>query len=98
MAQVDAKVPVTVYDCASASPDKQADCERGALTGPEQSALTLKKLDAWKKLGQGFVAAGGGVVYAIKEQVGIQLNVNAMLMLGSTGPVFEPSLGLVYGL
>ena len=90
MAQVDAKVEVTVNDCsASANVD---NCVNGNETVPH------KKVDAWKKLGQGFAAAGGGLVYAINPQIGIQANVNFMYMLGSSGPVLEPSLGLVYGL
>jgi hypothetical protein len=106
MAQVDAKVPVTVYDCSvpqkknmPSDPDvlPPEDCSKG---GPNtvQANLTPRKIDAWKKLGQGFVAAGGGVVYAFTPKIGAQVNVNFMYMLGSSGLVIEPSLGLVYGL
>jgi hypothetical protein len=95
MAQVDAKVAVTVYDCSmNATPDA---CAAGSES-VNQTSLPQKKVDAWKKLGQGFAAAGGGVVYAINPQLGIQGNINLMYMLGSSGPVLEPSLGLVYGL
>ena len=105
MAQVDAKVPVTVYDCSSGTDldgnaFDQANCAAAVPppNGPVQGRVPQKKLDAWKKLGQGFAAAGGGVVFAFKEQIGVQLNVNGMYMLGSSGPVIEPSLGFVYGL
>lgn len=54
--------------------------------------------DAWKKLGTGFITVGGGVVYAFTRNVGAQVNLNAMVMLGASGFVLEPSLGLVYGL
>jgi hypothetical protein len=64
----------------------------------DQTTLSQKKLDAWKKLGQGFITGGGGVVYAIKEQIGIQANLNLMYMLGSSGPVIQPSIGVIYGL
>jgi hypothetical protein len=60
--------------------------------------LQQRKIDAWKKLGQGFAELGGGIVYAVTTQVGVQANVNLMYMLGSSGPVIEPSLGVVYGL
>jgi hypothetical protein len=54
--------------------------------------------DAWKKLGTGFITAGGGAVWAFTPKMGAQLNLNAMMMLGASGLVLEPSLGLVYGL
>jgi hypothetical protein len=99
MAQVDAKVPVTVYDCHDAGAMRQA-CGEGddPPLGPEQTTLPQKKLDAWKKLGQGFVSGGGGVVFALKDNMGVQANFNFMYMLGSSGPVLEPSLGFIYGL
>jgi hypothetical protein len=61
-------------------------------------ADNLPKLDviAYKKLGFGFVGAGAGVVYGVTDAVGVQLNVNAMYMLGSVGFVLEPSLGANY--
>ena len=116
LAQVDAKVPVTVYDCGE--PDEMGmgvdkdgmpfnwdACRRGVEPGPppnnggpEPTSLPQKKLDAWKKLGQGFAAGGAGLVFAIKDQIGIQVNAQFMYMLGASGPVIEPSLGFVYGL
>jgi hypothetical protein len=97
MAQVDSKVSITVSDCSMRVGQEGRDCAAGAPT-VDQKALPQKRVDAWKKLGQGFAAAGGGVVYAINPQLGIQANVNLMYMLGSSGPVLEPSLGLIYGL
>ncbi len=101
MAQVDAKVKVTVFDCSvpavDGTPPPKPDCENGALS-VNQTGLKQRQIDAWKKLGRSFAAGGGGVVYAIKEQFGIQANVNFMYMFGSPGPVLEPSLGIVYGL
>jgi hypothetical protein len=95
MAQVDAKVKVKIYDCMQVAPNLQDACAAGQTT---PGGVPQKEIDAWKKLGQGFVGAGGGIVYAVKEQLGIQANVNVMYMLGSSGLVFQPSLGLVYGL
>jgi hypothetical protein len=53
--------------------------------------------DAWKKLGQGFVTLSGGVGYAFTPKTVAQLNLNAMYMLGASGLVLQPSLGLVLG-
>ena len=101
MAQVDAKVAVTVSDCSSpmlnGQPPMSPQCEQGSTT-INPSSLQQRKIDAWKKLGQGFAEIGGGIVYAFKEQIGVQANLNLMYMLGSSGPVLEPSLGVVYGL
>jgi len=98
MAQVDSKVQVTVYDCSgtTAMPSNPA-CQPNGTLDPA-NPLLARKVDAWKKLGQGFAEVGGGMVYAIQPQLGIQANLNLMYMLGSSGPVLEPSLGLVYGL
>jgi hypothetical protein len=102
LAQVDAKVKVTVLDCSQgyvnpSEPVNEDLCADGDLS-VDSDRLPEKKLDAWKKLGQGFAEGGGGVVFAIKDQLGIQANVNLMYMLGSSGMVIEPSLGVVYGL
>ncbi len=112
MAQVDAKLPVTIADCQRKQPtstnpqgepvDPQnpnsgyAACAQGA----PQLSYTPKttQLDAYKKLGQGFISAGGGVMYAFTKNSGLQLNVNLMFMLPTSGPVIEPSLGYVFGL
>jgi hypothetical protein len=82
VAQVDAKLPVTVC------PTTLASCN-------EQTAV---KLDAYKKLGQSFVTLGGGAMYAVTPSSGVQLNVNLMYMLPTSGLVIEPSLGYIFGL
>jgi hypothetical protein len=96
LAQVDGKVKVTVSDCTPLPYGSVPynNCINGQNPG---TALTKKDLDAWRKMGQGFITLGGGVVYAFKENVGAQLNLNLMYMLPTTGPVLQPSLGLVYG-
>lgn len=55
-------------------------------------------VDAWKKLGRGFIHIGGGAAYAFTRSVALQLNINAMYMLGSSGLVLQPSLGMTLGL
>ncbi len=104
LAQVDAKVKVKVADCGGLGPDD------GTVTNPQYLCSTGKppanydlgahtvELDAWRKMGQGFITAGGGAMYAFTDRLGLQLNLNLMLMVPSTGVVIQPSLGLEYGL
>ncbi|HMJ09947.1 MAG TPA: hypothetical protein VK524_01010 [Polyangiaceae bacterium] len=101
MAQVDAKMPVTLVDCsiiadtgAPSSEVEQAACAAGA---PNEQHPT-QELHAYKKLGQGFVTFGVGAVYALTGGFGVQLSLNGMFMLPTSGAVVEPSLGLVFGL
>lgn len=91
MAQVDGKVKVTVRDCSSAA--NPAACQAGT----DASGAPAKDLDAWRKMGQGFITAGGGVAYAFKENIQAQLNLNFMFMLPTSGVVLQPSLGIGYG-
>jgi len=88
MAEVDAKIKMTVYDCGPKV------C--GANVNPR--ALPSVDLDAWKKLGLEFVTIGGGLVYAIQDQYGIQVDMNLMYTLPSSGVVLEPSIGFVVGI
>ncbi|HVU00647.1 MAG TPA: hypothetical protein VHE30_02815, partial [Polyangiaceae bacterium] len=56
-----------------------------------------KTLTAVKQLGQSFVSAGGGVMYAIGKTHGAVLNLNFMIPFPSSGFVLEPSLGYAVG-
>lgn len=82
LAQVDARVGVKIRD------------RNRVEGGPYEEA----QLEAWKKLGQGFITAGGGTVFALSPQFGLQLNLNLIYMLPASGLVIQPSLGAVYGL
>lgn len=84
LAQVDARLTVTVYDI-----DTNTGKPRVDSTGRPLGT----KLDAYRKLGQSFVAGGGGAMYAFTPKHGLVLNLNVMYMLGSSGAVIEPSLG-----
>ncbi|MFZ5890058.1 MAG: hypothetical protein ACOY0T_03240 [Myxococcota bacterium] len=84
VAQVDAKVVVKTFE--------NRMCSGGVDCTGEYTA------DAWRKLGTGFVTVGGGAVYAFTPNLGFQLNLNAMIMLGASGFVLQPSGGLVFGL
>jgi hypothetical protein len=94
IAQVDAKVKVKISDCSPLQGTAYDNCIAGQNPG---TPLTQKDLDAWRKMGQGFITLGGGAVYAFKENIGAQLNINLMYMLPTSGPVIQPSLGVVYG-
>jgi hypothetical protein len=48
---------------------------------PTPTRVTLLKVDAYKRMGQIFVGPGLGVVYAIKPNMGVQLNVDAKILL-----------------
>ncbi len=101
IAQVDAKVKVNVTDCEDKdlqgnpiSNDQYNACTAGTSTNGSRQYT----LDAWRKMGQGFITAGGGLVYAFEPNFGAQLNFNFMYMLPTSGPVLQPSIGLIYGL
>jgi hypothetical protein len=87
LAEVDAKIQMTVRDCKATS-----------CTGKNPSNLSDVPLDAWKKLGVEFVTVGGGLVYAIQNNYGIQVDMNLMYMFPSSGVVLEPSIGIIAGL
>jgi hypothetical protein len=55
------------------------------------------QVNAWKKMGQVFATAGGGVQFALSSRFALQGNLNAMLMFGASGFVLEPSIGAAYG-
>lgn len=55
-------------------------------------------LDAYKRLGQAFASAGGGLMYAFANNHGLVLDLNAMVMFPSTGFVIQPTLGYELGL
>ena len=100
LAQVDAKVSVPVKDCGllpQGSSVTYEDCAAGRVA-PDHPDLTEVNLDAWKKMGQGFITLGGGATYAFTPSLGAQLNLNLMYMLPASGIVIQPSLGLTYGL
>jgi hypothetical protein len=112
LAQVDVKLPTTVVDCFKVpvtvppgAPADRQECQNGAppsaahpngvASGTSGRQVTL---DAYRKLGQGFVTIGGGAMYAFAKNHGLVLNLSFMYMLPSSGVVFEPSLGYVLGL
>jgi hypothetical protein len=67
------------------------DCVNSA----DQGEVT--KLRATKQLGLTFIEAGAGFMYAIGVNHGPLLNVNALIMLPSSGFVIQPTLGYTFG-
>jgi hypothetical protein len=102
VAQVDLKKSdVTVKDCSDA-PNRVEFLEciaaENSYDSANQPVLPERNLDAYRKLGNAFVTTGGGVLFALGDATALALNLNAMLMLPTTGFVVEPSIGIVYGL
>lgn len=102
VAQVDIKKgDVTVRDCSTLD-NRNAflDCvyARNAYDSANEFELPEKTLDAYRKLGNGFFTTGGGVLFGLGEATALELNLNAMLMLPSTGFVIQPSAGIVFGM
>jgi hypothetical protein len=99
VAQVDAKVEIPVHDCGAFAAPGSSDYDACA-EGDDSIAVDdvpRVDVDAWKKLGMQFVTVGGGGVYYLHEQFGLQLNLNLMLTLPSSAVVLEPSVGGVMG-
>jgi len=101
IAEVDLKKSdVTVRDCSTETArDAFLACidARDAYDPANQPDLPQRQLDAYRKLGSAFVTTGGGVVIGLSSNTGLQLHLNAMLMLPSVGLVIEPSIGILYG-
>ncbi len=111
LGQVDGKVPIDIYDCTWNNEVEQGypllndpgyvACANGMQpteTDPVPTRVAMLKVDAYKRMGQLFVGPGFGVVYAIKPNLGVALNVDAKILLPTTGFAVSPSLGFVYGL
>jgi hypothetical protein len=99
LAPVDGKVVLSVKDCglyATRGTQAYADCANGTVPSND-ARLRSVDLDAWKKLGQGFLTVGGGAVYAFTNTLGAQVNLNLMYSLPASGVVIEPSLGATLG-
>ena len=110
MAQVDGKVTVPAF--RHAVTDQGCVQNPGPTTPQPQGCVQISpgqyrkegtvyyavKYDAWRKMGQGFGTLGGGVLFPLGDTGGVQVNLNIMFMLPSSGTVLEPSLGYVLSL
>ena len=104
-AQVDAKLPVTVGDCAGtpggppSSPSDDFPKDTAYYVNCRQGSAkpVPLQLDVYKRLGQGFIGIHGGLMYAVTVESGVKLELSVMQMLPTSGQVLEPSLGYVFG-
>lgn len=97
VAQVNATTPdVQVADCTGAA-DPGACMAAPDLRSAYLAGARIRTVDVMKQLGTVFIGAGGGLMYAVGKSHGVVLNLNAMLMLPSSGLVLEPSLGYAAG-
>jgi len=99
-AQVDGKVKVRVADCPESLDNATYNqCIGGdhSVANGDYNVTEARPMDVWRRMGPGFVTAGGGVVYAFTPQIGAMLNLNLMVMLPTSGFVMQPSLGMQYG-
>ncbi|MFO0659361.1 MAG: tetratricopeptide repeat protein [Polyangiaceae bacterium] len=54
-------------------------------------------VSAWKRLGRGFVGAGGGAAYAISKSTAMTLDVKFAAYLGTSGFAISPTIGVMQG-
>ena len=88
LAQVDAKIAnVPVSD----------DCAQYGETCPVTSDNKIPriKVDAYRKMGTGFAALGGGMLYAVSKNSSIMVEVKGSAFFGSSGFAISPALGFV---
>jgi hypothetical protein len=101
LAEVDLKEgDLSVRDCTEETGRQSfLDCLSAvnAYDPANNPELPTRRLDAFRKLGNAFVAVGGGLTLPLGGGVAAQVNVNALLMLPSVGVVIQPSLGVTYG-
>ena len=100
LAQVDGKVKVRVADCPESLDNETYNkCIAGdhSVANEDYNVTEARPMDVWRRMGPGFLTAGGGIVYAFTPQLGAQLNLNLMVMLPNSGFVMQPSLGVQYG-
>ena len=96
LGQVDAKVSVKVLDCNAGLWYPAATYE-ACLADPNGAYSEVIDLYAYRRMGQLFVAPGAGMVYAITPMIGVQANVDAKVMVPTTGFAVSPSVGVVAG-
>jgi hypothetical protein len=96
VAQVNAAVPVTVCDVLEkdGDPVDEHDNDCGEDDTPRARAVTV---DAYQITGLNFIGAGVGAVFAFTPNVGIGAELKVMYMLPTTGIVFAPTVGPVFG-
>jgi hypothetical protein len=92
MAEVDAKVVVSVYDSRQDYTDPQ-----GTPANHYYDSQSPDKIVAWRKTGQAFVAIGPGLMFAFAKNTGVFFEPKLMQMLGASGTVLAFQLGVAQG-
>ena len=77
--------------------DAGVDAYRTEAPTAENPSPQPVPYNAYKLMGLAFVALSGGAVLPIGPSLGLQGNVNVMILFPSSGLVIEPSLGGVVG-
>ena len=101
VAQVDAKAHAEVVDCRLLLPDdpppevpEDEQAYKDCAAGRTQNLTPNTKLDAWKKLGQGFGAVHGGAMLALSSDLFATLDLNVLVLFPAVGVAFEPAIGM----
>lgn len=103
LAQVDPHVVVPVGDCHIDSPppvdgeERMITLAENACRQSSNQVIELKEVDVYQRLGQGFVSGGIGVRWGFGKHLAAVANLNAQLLLPSTGFTLSPSLGVSAG-
>jgi hypothetical protein len=104
IAQVDPHVSVPVGECRidSQTPPLPGqpvmlDPREGACRNSANQVYQVKDVDVYQRLGQAFVSGGVGLRWGFGKHVAAIANLNAQLLLPSTGFTLSPSLGVAAG-
>lgn len=97
LAQVDAKIPVEVSENLDKHHQNDDDWWDYTSLYDNQDYPERQTLDAWKKMGQGFIGGGAGAMYAIEANQGLFIDAKLMIMLPTSGVVIAPEIGYKIG-
>lgn len=93
LAQVDAFRSVAVRECGA---DSKVACTPATNLQPGGPNPQVQSLEAYKKLGQGFIGLGLGAYYSFLPASGVLLELRIMQLFPGTGTTFSPSLSYVF--
>jgi hypothetical protein len=93
----DPKNPTNTMPDPATSLSPYEQCRSGKRTFYNYKTHKATPVDAWKKMGQGFVEGGVGAMLAVAPNMGVTLEGKMLYMLPASGVVLQPSLGFAYG-
>ncbi|HVZ32393.1 MAG TPA: EB domain-containing protein [Polyangiaceae bacterium] len=103
--QVDPHVSVPVAECRQSGldtpfvpgqPTQITQAEENCIQSSNR-ALSVKDVDVYQRLGQGFVTAGVGLRYGFGRHMAAILSVTGEVLLPSVGLTLSPTLGVLAG-